>query len=236
MDVDKIIRYATALTVAIVTGIAAVESYHHITVVSHSPLLAFSIDGMIVASTLVSMAANRAKLETVWLAYVGLWFGIAATLVANVLYGLPGGIESAVWAVWPALCFVVTVETVSQWSRRKRKRKVVKPERVDTRNTATQVALANAGLPTPLTSKETDALADVVTRPRTPEITSVAPRTVGLININGKNIKPPMGLNKIAKTVNVGTPEARLIQAIMVRDTVDVYTAKKIRDREKHGA
>lgn len=228
MDVDKIIRWAIGFSVTIVISIAAFKSYQHIAFVSHNPLLAFSIDGMIITSTLVIMAANRARLETVQLAYVGLWLGIAATLAANVLYGLPSGLEAAVWSTWPAICFVVSVETIAQWSRRKRKRKPVTAreavvshakakaeydrdmataltnnDRASSRNVEAEVSAAKAGLPTVIPVK-----------PRTSE---------GVL-----------GLNKIGKAVNVGTPEAKLIQAIMVRDSVDVYTAKKIRDREKH--
>src|SRR4051794_41342502 len=118
---EKLIRWSTVVTVGIVTGIAAYVSFTHIYAVSHNPLLAFSIDGMIVTSTLVLMAANRAKIERMWLAYVGVWLGIIATLAANIAYGYPDGLLSAGLSNHPRLSLRAAGENIAPLSRRQRK-------------------------------------------------------------------------------------------------------------------
>ena len=167
-DVDTLIKWATGVAVAIVTGIAAYISYTHIYSVTHSPLVPISIDGMIVTSSLVLLTVSRNKLETVALARVGLWLGILATLAANVAYGLPQGLLWAVVSAWPAVCFVVSVETVMQLARVKRRRRKAavpdgppmkskspgplpqpKPERGPVYAKATTDLMAKAGVDTP---------------------------------------------------------------------------------------
>lgn len=205
MDTDRLIKWATGITVSIVTSIAAYVSYTHISAVSHNPVLAFSIDGMIVTSTLVIMAANRAKLERVWLAYVGLWLGILATLAANVAYGLPNGVVASIGSTWPAVCFVVSVETIAQLSRRKR--------RVRSRAVKPVIApVAATKEPEPVDTKEPEPIEDVL--------------TVGPIKVPG--------IQAIRKTLKCGQPVAYEVQAVMVRDRItDIHKAKKIRDKEK---
>jgi hypothetical protein len=210
MDTDRLIRGATAVTVSIVTGIAAYVSYTHIYHVSHNPLLAFSIDGMIITSTLVMMAANRAKIDRMWLAYVGLWLGIIATLAANVAYGYPNGLLASVWSTWPAVCFVVSVETIAQLSRRKRKRRVPV-----TRVTPVPV-LANSE---PVYAKATkDRMArHGVTSPE---------------QLPNKGKVP--GIKAIRKELSCGQPVAYEVQRILQSGrTDDIREAKKMRDEDK---
>jgi hypothetical protein len=231
-DTEKLIRGSTAVTVAIVTGIAAYVSYTHIYAVSHNPLLAFSIDGMIITSTLVLMAANRAKIERMWLAYVGVWLGIIATLAANIAYGYPDGLLSAVWSTWPAICFVVSVETIAQLSRRKRKRNVRKPALAPidlntgaslvTANKAPRVMTKSPGPPPghePVYAKATTDRMDAhgVTTPK---------------DLPNKGKVP--GIKAIRNELKCGQPVAYEVQAIMVKGlTDDIHEAKKIRDEEK---
>lgn len=219
-DTEKLIRWSTVVTVGIVTGIAAYVSYTHIYAVSRNPLLAFSIDGMIITSTLVLMAANRARIERMWLAYLGLWLGIIATLTANIAYGYPDGLLSAVWSTWPAICFVVSVETIAQLSRRKRKRNVRKPALapIDL-NTGASVVTANKQ---PVYAKATtDRMkAHSVDTPK---------------DLPNKGKVP--GIKAIRNELKCGQPIAYEIQAIMVKGlTDDIHKAKEIRDKEKANA
>ena len=236
-NTDRIIRWATGVTVAIVTGIAAYVSYTHIYAVSHNPVLAFSIDGMIVTSTLVMMAANRAGLEKVWLAYVGLWLGILATLAANVAYGLPQGVTGAIWSTWPAVCFVVSVETIAQLSRRKRKRRArapVRPINNDVETRARPVPV-KTGLPaTPiLANSESDRSGPVYAKSTKDRMARHGVTKPADLPNRGK----VPGIKAIRKELSCGQPVAYEVQAILVSGrTDDIREAKKIRDEEKANA
>lgn len=229
-NTDRIIRWATGVTVAIVTGIAAYVSYTHIYAVSHNPVLAFSIDGMIITSTLVMMAANRAGLEKVWLAYVGLWLGILATLAANVAYGLPQGVTGAIWSTWPAVCFVVSVETIAQLSRRKRKRRVrapVKPVNNDVEVKARPVPV-KAGLAATPQLANNESVYAKATKDRMARHGVTKPADL-------PNRGKVPGIKAIRKELSCGQPVAYEVQAILVSGkTDDIREAKKIRDESKN--
>lgn len=130
MDTGKLIGRATSSTVFTVASIAAVISYGHIYSLGRrngydllsAGLLPLSVDGLILAASLVLLFAARAKLPTIVLARFTLWLGIAATVAANVAYGLPYGPVGAITSAWPALSFVLTVETVMQLGKSKRLR------------------------------------------------------------------------------------------------------------------
>lgn len=112
------IGWLSAAAVLIVAGIAAVVSYIHIQTlaVTHgqdqlaAALLPLSVDGTVAAASLQMLRAARAGRKADWLQQVMLWLGVAATLAANVLYGLPGGAVAAVISGWPALAFLGSAE------------------------------------------------------------------------------------------------------------------------------
>jgi hypothetical protein len=232
MNTEKLIRGATVVTVSIVTGIAAYVSYTHIYAVSHNPLLAFSIDGMIVTSTLVMMAANRARIETVWLAYVGLWLGIIATIAANIAYGYPHGLESAVWSTWPAICFVVSVETIAQLSRRKRRVRRSRDKPVTNMDDEGTV---------PIPAKLVNRKLVRANREAKPDPERTVKRTEMEQSSDPIFVVPPAkkvpGIKAIRNALSCGQPVAYKVQAIMTRDQVyDIHTAKEILDKEKANA
>jgi DNA-binding CsgD family transcriptional regulator len=125
---DKPIRVATAAAVLVVAAIAAIVSFVHIEhlAVTHGQtavaavLLPVSIDGTVAAASLVMLRAARAGLGTPWLARAMLGLAVAATLAANIGYGLPYGLAGAALSGWPAVAFVGCAEMAIGMVRRAR--------------------------------------------------------------------------------------------------------------------
>lgn len=113
--------YLAALAVA---AFAFIVSYSHIYDLGREHaqsgtagrILPLSVDLLIVAASLVLFRQSReAKPETWlarWLPRIVMWSGIAATVAANVAYGLPHGWLAAVISGWPGAAFVGVVEMV----------------------------------------------------------------------------------------------------------------------------
>lgn len=117
LGADLVIRAATAAVVLAVAGFAAVVSYSHIYTLARdhgqagtaARLLPLSVDGLIVAASLVMLHAARTG-GPVLLARAMLGLGVAATVGANVLYGLAFGVLGAVISAWPAVAFIGAAE------------------------------------------------------------------------------------------------------------------------------
>ena len=118
-DTDRWIRRGAAAAVLFVAAIAAVVSFIHIRdlALTHgqtrlaAALLPFSIDGTVVASSLVLLRAARATNVTApWLAQVMLLSSVLATLAANVAYGAASGVTGALISGWPAYAFIGCAE------------------------------------------------------------------------------------------------------------------------------
>jgi Protein of unknown function (DUF2637) len=111
---DRLIRWAAVAAVLAVAAVAAWISYRHAVAVvtAHGEPGAVGhwypvvIDGLIVAASMVLLDAARHREPPPKLAWALLAAGIAATLAANVLAGVPSGWLGAVVAAWPALAFV----------------------------------------------------------------------------------------------------------------------------------
>jgi hypothetical protein len=96
-----------------VAVIAAVVSFAHIEslalangyTIGTARLLPFSVDGLLLASSLSLAAGGRP-----WLSRVGLVLGVAATVAANVVFGVQFGAVGALVNAWPAISFVVSSE------------------------------------------------------------------------------------------------------------------------------
>ncbi len=125
----KLVSWATAVSVGLVAIFAAVISYYHIIHIGYthgefgvaSPFTALSIDGTILASSLMLLYCSWQKLDVPWLARVMLWLGVGATLACNVGYGADYGVVGALYSSWPAIAFAGTVETVLQLGKIKRR-------------------------------------------------------------------------------------------------------------------
>jgi hypothetical protein len=105
---QSVVRTGTVLAVGV---IAALQSYSHIYDLArthgqdhlNAVLLPLSVDGLIIAASLALATAPR-------LARWMLGIGVAATVAANVAYGLPQGALAALVSAWPGISFVGAAE------------------------------------------------------------------------------------------------------------------------------
>ena len=105
-----------AVPVAAVAVIAGVVSYSHIEAlglatgqsITDARLLPLAVDGLIVAGSVILLAGS-------WLGWIGVALGVAGTLYANVMSGLPRGPLAATVAAWPALAFTVASYMLERW-------------------------------------------------------------------------------------------------------------------------
>jgi Protein of unknown function (DUF2637) len=122
---DRVIRLATAAVVCAVAAFAAVVSYSHIYGLGRAygqdgtaaRLLPLSVDGLILAASLVLLHEARNGRDAPGLARFMLWLGIAATIGANVAYGAGYGVLGALISAWPAVAFIGAVEIATQQVR-----------------------------------------------------------------------------------------------------------------------
>lgn len=118
MSGDRAIRRTTITAVAIVAIVAGWVSYRHaLQVVSEhgetgwlARAYPLTIDGLIVAASMVLLTAARQRARAHWLAYGALAVGITATIAVNVAAGLAYGAVGAVIAAWPAPALVISFE------------------------------------------------------------------------------------------------------------------------------
>lgn len=126
MSADRLIRVSTAAVVTAVAGFAAIVSYSHIydlgrahgQSVLAARLLPLSVDGLILAASLVMLHAARNQLGAPVLGRCMLGLGVAATVAANVAYGARYGWLGAVISAWPAVAFVGAAEMAIGMVRR----------------------------------------------------------------------------------------------------------------------
>ena len=124
----KVIRFGMYATVTAVASVAAVQSFSHIYWLARmhhqdrqdSSLMPLSVDGLIVAASLVMLHETRAGRRIPGLARFALWLGIAVTIAANVAAGLPYGAVGGLISSWPAVSFVIAVEILMGLIRRVR--------------------------------------------------------------------------------------------------------------------
>lgn len=128
MSGDRVIRFATAAVVCAVAAFAAVVSYSHIYGLGRAygqdgtaaRLLPLSVDGLILAASLVLLHEARNDRDAPRLARLMLWLGIGATIGANIAFGAGYGLLGAVISAWPAVAFIGSVEIAMQQVRRSR--------------------------------------------------------------------------------------------------------------------
>lgn len=109
-----------------VAAIAGVQSYSHIYDLARSygqpavdaRLLPLSVDGLILAASLVILHEAMGGDKAPFRAWLMLNLGIGATVAANVLSGLPHGPGDAIASAWAPVGFVGAVEIV-MWMVRK---------------------------------------------------------------------------------------------------------------------
>jgi hypothetical protein len=107
----KLIRFTTALAVAGVAAVAAIISYRHAyeLVSTHGEtgltarLMPFTVDGLILAASMLILDAGRRNQPVSPLARWCLGAGITATVGANLAHGIGHGPIGALVSAWPAL-------------------------------------------------------------------------------------------------------------------------------------
>jgi Protein of unknown function (DUF2637) len=129
MTGDRLIRASAAAVVTAVAAFAAVVSYSHIYDLGRAHgqdgtaarLLPLSVDGLILAASLVLLHEARNGRAAPGLARFALWLGVGGTIAANGAYGWPYGPVGVVLSTWPGAAFVIAVELVMLLVRRSRK-------------------------------------------------------------------------------------------------------------------
>jgi len=231
------VRVVTVAAVLLVAAVAAVVSYAHMQEVAEragegwrSWLLPLSVDGLVVAASMVLLTRRRAGLPGGRLAWCALLGGVGASLAANVAAAEPTATARVV-AAWPALAFAVAFELLLQ------QRRTAVAEPVDTqpvepvgqdRLTAHPVpdrpgeigepgALAGA----PPADPATDRAAERVPSPPAGEVSSSGPgTTVGRGGLEERarallaaaGTRPP-GRRVLARQLGVSEHQARTVLA-----------------------
>jgi hypothetical protein len=124
---DRLIRITTALAVATVAAVAAVISCRHAyeLVTTHGEtgvtarLIPFTVDGLILAASMLILDANRRGQPVPPLARWCLGAGIVATTGANLAHGLGHGPIGALVSAWPALALAGSFELLMTLIRSK---------------------------------------------------------------------------------------------------------------------
>ena len=128
MSGNRWVRWLTAVVVLAVAAFAAIVSYSHIYDLARghgqagtaARLLPLSVDGLILAASLVLLHEARSGRAAPVLARLMLLLGIGATVGANISYGLPFGALGALVSAWPAVAFIGSAEMAFGLVRRSR--------------------------------------------------------------------------------------------------------------------
>jgi len=114
----RLIRITTTLAVTAVAAVAAIISYRHAyeLVSAHGEsgltarLIPFTVDGLILAASMLILDASRRNQPAPPLARWCLGAGIVATVSANLAHGLGHGPIGALVSAWPALALAGSFE------------------------------------------------------------------------------------------------------------------------------
>jgi len=118
-----VVRVVTVGAVLLVAAVAAVVSYAHMREVAaragegwRALLLPLSVDGLVVAASMVLLTRRRVGMAGGWLPWCALLGGVGASLAANIAAAEPTATARVV-AAWPALAFAVAFELLLQQRR-----------------------------------------------------------------------------------------------------------------------
>lgn len=118
-----VVRGVTVVAVVVVALVAAVVSFAHMQQLAfkagegwRSYLIPVSIDGLVVAASMVLVTRRRNGLVGGWLAWGALGGGVLASLAANMADARPE-ITAMLVAGWPAVAFAVAFELLLQQHR-----------------------------------------------------------------------------------------------------------------------
>ena len=115
MTATRKLRWAAVGTVLVLAAVAAYMSYGHLRAVAQgqgedaAALFPISVDGLIVAASLVLLARRRSGLPGGALPWAGLLLGVLATIAGNVASAEPTTVARLV-AAWPPVAFALSYE------------------------------------------------------------------------------------------------------------------------------
>lgn len=117
------VRRTTVAAVLLVAAVAAVVSYAHMREVAdragegwRAHLLPLSVDGLVVAASMVLLTRRRTGLPGGWLPWCALLGAVGASLAANIAAAEPT-VTARVVAAWPAVAFAVAFELLLEQRR-----------------------------------------------------------------------------------------------------------------------
>lgn len=118
----RMVLAVTYLAVAVIVTITAAVSYEHEYELAHhngqapwvSSLLPFTVDGMLLATSVVLVWAAAEGLRRPWRPLAVLLVGIAATIAANLASGLGHGWLGAAVAAWCGFALIL-ISDVAMW-------------------------------------------------------------------------------------------------------------------------
>jgi Protein of unknown function (DUF2637) len=132
---SPVVRHITTASVVVVASIAAVVSYSHMQqLADHAGetwrawLIPISIDGLVVAASMVLLARRRAGVPGGVLAWSALAAGVLASLAAN-MADARHEVTAVLIAGWPAAAFAVALELLLQQRRAERPVAADSPDR-----------------------------------------------------------------------------------------------------------
>jgi hypothetical protein len=126
VSAGKLIRWLTFGVVLAVAAFAAVVSYSHVYDLGRlhgqsgtaARLLPLSVDGLILAASLVLLQSARSGRSAPRLARAMLALGVGATVAANAAYGAAWGTLGILISAWPAASFIGAAEMLFVMIRR----------------------------------------------------------------------------------------------------------------------
>jgi Protein of unknown function (DUF2637) len=157
---DRVLRGVTVCVVWVVAVIAAIVSYTHIRFLglSHgqgrlaATLLPFSVDGLVLAGSLVLLHETRHGRRVI-VGHCMLWAGVCATVSANVGYGASSGPAGALISAWPAGAFILAAEGLLCMLRNSMKTASASPDPASTSSAPPVPPPASASPPLPATGE-----------------------------------------------------------------------------------
>lgn len=155
--------------------VAAVVSYEHAYALVHAHgetgwtahLIPLTVDGLIWASSMVMLDSVRRDVPMPSLARWLLGLGIAATLAANVAYGLGHGLTGAAVGAWPAVALVGSYELLMM---------IIRGTQQTTGDVSPETEQAATGMPPALRAQAVEEFADDATAGRPPSIRVIRAR------------------------------------------------------------
>lgn len=255
---ETILTILGLLFTAAVAAVTGYSSWSHIVHVGESVqepnagLLPVSIDGMMLASTVMAAVDNLRGYKTRWWAVIGLWLGSALTLAFNLASAWARGPFAMLIAVLYAVALLVTVEMMFHPSRtpldavRKWRGKISTIAALEQQTSA--VAAPSTPVPTPVEPAPVVVQTPEPTQSETPAAPTPEPRTPAKNGRRPGPQTPPEGRRVRTRHYSGGgvqptkksdgeLSDEDLVEAIVIEGPEDrIPEAEGEGSQENHGA